>query len=76
MGRCSRAEVEQAPQLKQGWDLVRSALMAARSLAAGAAALNVYNNQDAVKALSQGDPTGGGVSVSITVGSSKSQSDS
>ncbi len=47
-----------------------------QALAAGAAALNVYNNQDAVKALSQGDPTGGGVSVSITLGSSKSQSDS
>jgi len=47
-----------------------------QALAAGAAALNVYNNAEALKNLGNGKPADANVSISITVGSSKSQSDS
>ncbi len=46
-----------------------------QALAAGAAALNVSNNQDALQALASGNPAAG-ASISISVGSSQSRSDS
>lgn len=68
--------VQMADQMKQAAGHTGDARM--QALAAGAAALNVYNNAgaiaDSASALANGNPAQAGIGISVTVGSSKSSS--
>lgn len=68
--------VQMADQMKQAAGHTGDARM--QALAAGAAALNAYNNAgaiaDSASALANGNPAQAGIGISVTVGSSKSSS--